>query len=90
MPEITDFFMRQALPHPQIHRPIIHKSVPNRNQPGVERSSESTGDWNFAHRADGLLSIVCPVADGCEASSIEIFNAGIDGAKNIPEKAAPR
>jgi hypothetical protein len=30
-----------------------------------------------------LLSIVCPVADGCEASGIGIFNAGIDEAKKI-------
>jgi len=37
MSEIPDIIMRQALPHPQIHRLVIHKSGPNRNQPSVEK-----------------------------------------------------
>ena len=86
MTEITDSFMRQALSRTKTYTLVILKSGPNRNQLGVEKIIWEHGRRNFALRADGLLSIVCPVADGGDVSGIGIFNAGIDEVKKIMDE----
>ena len=83
MTEITDSFMRQMLTRTKTYSLVILKSGPNRNKPGVEKIIWEHGRRNFALRADGLLSIVCPVADGGDVSGIGIFNADIDEVKKI-------
>ena len=86
MSEITDSLMRQMLPRTKTYTLVILKSGPNRNKPGVEKIIWEHGRRNFALRADGLLSIVCPVADGGDVSGIGIFNASIDEVKKIMDE----
>jgi hypothetical protein len=44
------------------------------------------GRRNFALRAEGLLSIVCPIADGSGISGIGIFNADVEATKRIMDE----
>jgi hypothetical protein len=43
------------------------------------------GRRNFALRADGVLSIVCPVTDGSHIAGIAIFDAPLDEVTEIME-----
>jgi hypothetical protein len=41
------------------------------------------GRRNFALRDEGVLSIVCPIADGSDVSGVGIFNAGVERVRRI-------
>lgn len=41
---------------------------------------------NFALRADGILSILCPVVDGSNVTGVGIFNANEDEVKMIMDE----
>lgn len=83
MTEITDDFMRQMISHTKNYCVVILKAGPNRNKAGVEKIIWEHGRRNFALRADGRLSIVCPVSDESDVSGIGIFDAGIDEVKRM-------
>ena len=83
MTEITDEFMRQMISRTRNYCVVILKAGPDRNKPGVEKIIWEHGRRNFVLRAEGLLSIVCPVADGSDVSGVGIFNADIDEVKSI-------
>lgn len=83
MTDITDDFMRQMITRTKNYCVVILKAGPNRNKAGVERIIWEHGRRNFALRADGRLSIVCPVSDGSDVSGIGIFNASMDEVKRI-------
>ena len=86
MTEITDEFMRQMISRTRNYCVVILKAGPNRNKPGVEKIIWEHGRRNFALRAEGLLSIVCPVSDGSDVSGVGIFNADIDEVKLIMDE----
>ena len=50
---------------------------------GVEKIIWEHGRRNFELRANGVLSIVCPVSDGSDVSGIGIFNAPVEEVKKI-------
>jgi hypothetical protein len=88
LPEITDEMMREALATTRGYTIVILKAGPNFSAQG-ERSQEvdnivwEHGRRNFALRAAGLLSIVCPVADGSGVNGLAIFNADPDRVRAI-------
>jgi hypothetical protein len=86
MTEITDEFMRQMISQTKNYCIVILKAGPNRNKAGVERIIWEHGRRNFKLRADGLLSIVCPVSDGSDVSGIGIFDADLDEVKSIMDE----
>lgn len=86
MTEITDEFMRQMISRTRNYCVVILKAGPNRYKPGVEKIIWEHGRRNFALRAEGLLSIVCPVSDGSDVSDVGIFNADIDEVKSIMDE----
>jgi hypothetical protein len=65
---------------------VILKAGPNRQTPGVEKIAWEHGRRNFQLRADGLLSVVCPVMDGSEVSGVGIFNAGVEETRAIMDE----
>lgn len=86
MNQVTDDFMRQMISRTKRYCIVILKAGPNRNKAGAEKIIWVHGRRNFALRADGRLSIVCPVSDGSDMSGIGIFNAGIDEVKRIMDE----
>ena len=86
MTTISDEFMHQMISKTREYCLVILKAGPNRNLPGVEKIIWEHGRRNFALRADGKLSIVCPVSDHSDVSGIGIFNAGCDEVKALMEE----
>jgi hypothetical protein len=83
MQTITDEYMRQILSTTKDYSIVILKAGARRNEPGVEKIIWEHGRRNFALRAEGLLSIVCPVMDGSDISGVGIFNTSVEEAKKI-------
>ncbi len=55
-------------------------------EPGVEKIVWEHGRRNFALRAEGILSIVCPVLDESDVRGIGIFNATAEETKKIMDE----
>ncbi len=83
---ITDDFMQRMIAHARNYCVVILKAGPNKNEDGVEKIIWEHGRRNFALRADGVLSIVCPVSDGSDVSGIGIFNTNIEEAQKIMDE----
>lgn len=86
MTPITDDLMRSMLATAKPYSVVILKAGPNRQTPGVEKIVWEHARRNFQLRADGLLSVVCPVMDGSEVSGIGIFNAGVEETRALMEE----
>ena len=86
MQAITDDFMRQRIAATKNYCILILKAGPKRNEPGVEKIIWEHGRRNFALRAEGLMPIVCPVADESEVNDIGIFNVNVEEAKKIMDE----
>ena len=83
MTKITDEYMRQMLARTKEYCLVILRAGKNRKMAGAEKVVLEHGRRNFAHRKEGLLSIVCPVRDGSDVNGIGIFNAGTDRVRAI-------
>jgi hypothetical protein len=83
MTDITDEYMRQMMTRTKEYSIVILKAGQDRHRDGVEKIIREHARRNFALRGEGLLSIVCPVADGSDVSGVGIFNAGIDRVREI-------
>jgi len=86
MPEITDEYMRQMMTTTKSYCLMILKAGPNKQMAGVEKIIWEHGRRNFALRAEGVLSIVCPVPDESDVSGIGIFNAPAEEVKKIMDE----
>jgi len=83
MTTITDSYMKEMLPKAKAYTLVILRSTAKRKESGVEKFVWEHARRNFSLRADGLLPIVCPVADGSECSGIGIFTASAEETKKI-------
>lgn len=86
MTTITDEFMQQMISTTKNYCIVILKAGPKRHEPGVEKIIWEHGRRNFALRAEGILSIVCPVADGSDINGMGIFNADVEEVKKIMDE----
>jgi hypothetical protein len=82
-PEISDDFMKQMRTTTKNYTLLILKHGPKFVLPGVEKIIWEHVRRNFSLRAEGILSIVCPVNDGTDMAGMGIFNADIDTVKEI-------
>ncbi len=83
MQTISDEYMQQMLPLAKSYCLVILKAGPKHDEPGVEKIIWEHGRRNFALRAEGLLSIVCPVRDGSNLNGVGIFNATVEETSRI-------
>ena len=86
MTTITDEFMRQMISKTRQYCIVILKAGPNRHMDGVEKIIWEHGRRNFALRADGVLSIVCPISDGSNVAGVGIFNADVEEVTKIMDE----
>ncbi len=86
MTAITDEFMQQMMSITKKYCIVILKAGPNKNEDGVEKIIWEHGRRNFALRADGVLSIICPISDGSNVNGIGIFNADVEEVKKIMDE----
>jgi hypothetical protein len=83
---ITDEVMRQRISATRNYCIVILKAGPKKNEEGAEKIIWEHGRRNFALRAEGVLSIVCPISDGSNVSGIGIFNAPVEEVKKIMDE----
>lgn len=80
---ITDEMMKERIAAAKNYTAVILKEGPNRNRADLKQIIWEHGRRNFDLRAQGLLSIVCPVTDDSEISGLGIFNIGEEETKKI-------
>ena len=85
MATITDEFMREMLTKTKPYCVVILKSGPKWGGPDDQKIIWEHGRRNFELRAEGKLSIVCPVTSEGEVHGIGIFNTDPEEAKRIME-----
>jgi hypothetical protein len=83
MTTITDEFMQEMRAKTRDYCVMILREGSNWNQPGRDKIIWEHGRRNFQLRADGILSIVCPVIDGSDVKGLGIFNATVEETKKI-------
>ena len=86
MATITDETMRQMMTTTRNYCIVILKAGPNKHMEGIEKIIWEHGRRNFELRAEGVLSIVCPISDGSNVSGIGIFNASVEEVKKIMDE----
>ena len=86
MTTITDEFMRQRISATRNYCIVILKAGPKKHEEGAETIIWEHGRRNFALRADGVLSIVCPISDGSNVSGIGIFNTTVEAVQKIMDE----
>ncbi len=82
---ITDDFMREMLGRSREYSVVLLKKAPGRQEDRASPIVWEHGRRNFELRAEGLLSIVCPIVDGSEWAGIGIFNASPERTREIME-----
>jgi hypothetical protein len=86
MKTITDEYMREMLPTAKPYTVVILKATPKRHESGSDKIVWEHGRRNFALRAEGLLSIVCPIADESDVRGVSIFNASLEEVGKIMDE----
>ena len=86
MTTITDEFMKQMITTTKNYSVMILKAGPNITKPGVEKIIWEHGRRNFSLRADGVLAIVCPIADNSGTVGFGIFNDSTEKVKEIMDE----
>jgi|SRR5215467_71274 len=85
MTNITDEYMKQMMATTKNYTAVILKKGPEFKMPDVYPTIWEHGRKNFELRAEGILSIVCPISDDTEMAGIGIFNASIEETKKLME-----
>ncbi len=83
MESISDEFMREMLGQARSYTLVLLKATDKADEPEARAIVWEHGRRNFALRAEGLLSIVCPLTDDTGLAGICIFNASPDEAARI-------
>ena len=86
MAAVTDEFMREMLSKTRSYSVVLLKRTPKRDAPEADAIVWEHGRRNFALRAEGVLSIVCPVTDSGGLSGLGIFNAPVEQVRRIMEE----
>ncbi len=83
MTTVTDDYMKEMMGKTRPYCVVVLRKTPRSNDPGSDRIVWEHGRRNFQLRADGVLSIVCPVRDASDLSGIGIFDASLEKTKEI-------
>ena len=71
---VSDDEMRAGMATTKPYTVVILRAGPNHGTPEAESIVWEHGRRNFGLRADGALSIVCPVRDDTDVSGIGVFD----------------
>ena len=83
MADITDDYMREMLAKTKSYTLVLLKVAADYDAPGAGAIIFEHGRRNFRLRAEGVLSIVCPIDDETEWAGIYIFDAPVDEVAHI-------
>lgn len=83
MATITDEFMREVLAKARNYTLVLLRRTPKRQEPEAGAIIREHARRNLSLRADGVLAVVCPVADDSEWAGIGIFDASAEETTRI-------
>jgi hypothetical protein len=83
--EITDDYMREHMTRTRNYTVVLLHAGERYGTEGADKIVWEHGRNNFSMRADGLLSIVCPVIDETPLCGVGIFNASIEETTKLME-----
>ncbi len=83
MTTISDDFMREMIGKTKDYCLVLLWAGPNRNMAGVEAFIWEHARRNFSLRAEGKLSIVCPVSDRSDLCGVGIFATGLAETRSL-------
>ena len=86
MPGITDEYMREMLTRTKAYSLVLLTKTVQRDAPAADRVVWEHGRRNFALRAEGKLSIVCPVTDAGALAGLGIFSCSIEETRRIMDE----
>ena len=82
---MTDELMRETLAKAKAYCVVILKATQKRHETGSNAIVHEHARRNFVHRAEGILSIVCPITDGSEVRGIGIYHASAEKVRELME-----
>ncbi|GIF77773.1 hypothetical protein [Asanoa siamensis] len=83
---VSDDDMRAGLATTKPYTAVILRAGPKFGTPEAEPLVWEHGRRNFGLRADGALSIVCPVLDDTDVCGIGVFDRDLDATVAIMEE----
>jgi hypothetical protein len=83
--EISDEYMFEQLQRTREYAVVLLHAGPNFGTDGSDAIVFEHGRRNFSLRADGLLSIVCPVTDDSGLRGVGIFSGTVDETRRLME-----
>ena len=86
MSTITDDYMRQMMTTTKNYCIVLLKAGPVKDRADMRQIIWEHGRRNFELRAEGKLSIVCPVSDDSELYGMGVFNTSLEEAKHIMDE----
>ena len=85
MTTITDESMRERLNALKPYTVVLLRTAAGYGEPGADKIIWEHGRRQFSLRSDGVLSIICPVADDTELAGVNIFNASAEETTRLME-----
>lgn len=85
MVEISDTYMREQMIRTREYAVVLLRAGGEYGKEGSDAIVWEHGRRNFSLRADGLLSVVCPVIDDTDLCGVGIFNASVEHTRQIME-----
>ena len=84
MTAITDEYMQEILTKTRDYHIVLLRPGPRAGDyPEIRKLLWEHARRNFSLRADGVLSIVCPITAETGVNGMRIFNASAEDTKNI-------
>ena len=83
MTVITDEYMLEMRSQARTYSLVLLKRAVRYDEPDADAIIWEHGRRNHSLRADGVLAIVCPIADDSEWAGIGIFDAPLDETARI-------
>jgi hypothetical protein len=84
--EISDAYMQEQLGRTREYAVVLLRASEQYGRQGSDALIWEHGRRNFSLRADGLLSIVCPVTDDTELCGVAIFNTSVEQARQLMDE----
>ncbi len=83
MVSVTDEYMREMMQKTKPYTIVVLRRTHKRNEPGADRIVWEHGRRNFELRRDGILCVVCPIADESDVSGLGIFSTAPDETRRV-------
>ena len=86
MTEISDDYMRQMVATSRDYSIVIMHATSKRSESGVDEVVWEHARRNFALRVDGVLAVICRVADDSDVRGIGIFDKTVEETRAIMDE----